>query len=257
MQLLFFTFGAMIGSFLNVLIIRLPVSMNFVTKRSHCPHCQRTISWFDNIPVLSFLILLGKCRYCKGKISWQYPVVEIIVGVFSMGLSFFIIDKGDLYSYFFSLSILSLLTVHFVIDIKHYLLLDSINILIGVLFIVTQFLHKVPWHEACLGFAVGLGIPWLVTYLFYKMRGVVGLGGGDIKLFAVSGIYLGPTKVMELIFQSCTLGAIFGIFYIYLLKKDKNTPYPFGPFIIITLFIHLFFPQLAESMNFGQFLLAP
>lgn len=232
-------FGLLIGSFLNALIYRIPIGKNIVYPRSACPHCGHIISWYENIPVLSYLFLKGRCSSCGAKISWLYPFVELITGLFAFTIAPKTIDPMDLMNFCFFLSIFSAFLVHFIVDLKHQILPDSINIYLGVLFFtVTVFLHS--WTHWLIGGLLGLGFPLLVSWLFYMAKGQVGLGGGDIKLYAVLGIYLGPIGVMQNIFLSCFLGAVVGIALIGFKVIKRENHIPFGPFIIIVGSVQIF-----------------
>jgi len=232
-------FGVMIGSFLNALIYRLPLQKNIVYPRSACPHCDHLIAWYENIPVISFLFLRGKCAHCGNKISYLYPVVEILTGLFAFAIAPGTINPADWMNFFFFLSIFSAFVVHFIVDLKHQILPDSVNIYLGLLFFVFTVFSQ-PWTHWLLGAAIGLGFPLLVSWIFYMLKGQIGLGGGDIKLFAVLGIYLGPIGILQNIFLSCFVGALIGggLILIKVIKRDKHIP--FGPFIIIVAAVQIF-----------------
>lgn len=232
-------FGTMIGSFLNALIYRLPIGKNVVFPRSSCPHCRHVIVWYENIPILSYLFLRGRCSECKNKISIQYPLVELITGLFAFSIAPDSINPQDLMNFFFFLSVFSAFLVHFIVDLKHQILPDSVNIYLGLLFFVSEvFTHH--WSHWFLGSAIGLAFPLLVSWLFYMLKGQVGLGGGDIKLFAVLGLYLGPIGILQNIFLSCFIGALIGggLILVKVLRKEKHIP--FGPFIIVVASVQIF-----------------
>lgn len=241
-----FIFGAIVGSFLNVLIHRLPKGENIVFPRSHCPHCFKIIPWFENIPLISYLILKGCCSFCKAKIHWRYPIVELL-----MALGTLLIWDDSLLQgngvWIFSLKFiaLSILIVHFCIDWEYQILPDSLNMILGGIFL-THALLNYDWSFWLLGAFIGAGFPLLVTWGFYMARGQIGLGGGDIKLFGVLGLYLGPLGIIHTIFLSCFVGALFGGGAILLGKMDKSKPIAFGPFIIFVAVIQIFFPQFFE-----------
>ncbi|MGZ3788360.1 MAG: prepilin peptidase [Bacteriovorax sp.] len=232
-------FGLLIGSFLNALIYRIPLGINIAYPRSSCPKCGHIISWYENIPVLSFLFLRGKCSSCGTKISYQYPMVEILTALFAFSISPRSLDSSYLFNFLFFLGIFSAFLVHFIIDLKHQILPDSINIYLALLFLIVAIITR-PWTHWALGFAVGLGFPLLVSWLFYLLKGQVGLGGGDIKLFAVLGIYLGPLQILQNIFLSCFLGAVVGILLMLFKVIKKENPIPFGPFIIVVASLQIF-----------------
>jgi leader peptidase (prepilin peptidase)/N-methyltransferase len=232
-------FGLIVGSFLNALIYRLPIGMNIALPRSSCPHCKHVIKWYENIPVLSFIFLKAKCSNCGAPISWLYPFVELLSGFFAFLITPDSMAPGALFNFFFFFSVYCCFVVHFIVDLKHQLLPDSINIYLGLLFFVVSFtLH--PWTHWLLGGALGLGFPLLVSWIFYLLRGQVGLGGGDIKLYAVLGLYLGPIGVMQNIFLSCFLGAVIGVILMFSKIIKRENPIPFGPFIIVVASFQIF-----------------
>ena len=236
-------FGMLIGSFLNALIYRLPLGINIAHPRSSCPHCKHIISWHQNIPIVSFAFLKGKCSNCKAKISWQYPLIEFLTGLFALISAPNSLAPTDLFNFLFFLGVFSAFLVHFIVDLKHQILPDSINIYLGILFFIISFVTK-PWTHWLVGFGVGLGFPLLVSWLFYLVKGQIGLGGGDIKLYAVLGLYLGPIAIIQNIFMSCFLGAIVGLILIGTKVIKKENPIPFGPFIIIASSFQIFTPGL-------------
>lgn len=226
------TFGLIVGSFLNALIYRLPRGINIAFPRSSCTSCQKIIYWYENIPIISFLFLRGKCSKCGSKISWEYPFIELICGICAALIAPKDFEPGSLINFFFFFSVFCAFLVHFIVDLKHQILPDSINIYLAALFFLVSFTTN-SWTHWLIGGALGLGFPLLVSWIFYLMRGQVGLGGGDIKLYAALGIYLGPIGIMQNIFLSCFLGSIVGITMIALKILKRDNPIPFGPFIII------------------------
>ena len=238
--LFYFLFGIIVGSFLNVLIFRLPQQKSIVFPRSSCPKCDNLIPWYFNIPVLGYLFLMGKCKYCSEKISVQYPIVELATGIVSILLMPKVSSLQGLTNYAFYFSTFCVFICHFIIDLKHKILPNVLNIYLGFLFFTYSFFYF-PWTYWGMGFLLGGLFPLAVTGVFYLIKGQMGLGMGDIKLFAVLGIYLGPAGILHNIFLSCFLGAIVGILLILLNKMDKNNPIPFGPYIILVAVIQIFF----------------
>src|SRR3989344_3903532 len=176
-----FIFGCLIGSFLNVIIIRLPLKKNLVSSRSACPQCGSQLKWFHNIPLISYTFLSGKCAFCKTRISWRYPLIELLTGLISYWLFPNQLDLFSLTIYLFYFTIACIFICHLFIDLDHHLLLDNLNLyLLGI--IIPYSLFSFPWQYWLSGGVLGFGAPLLVTWLFYKLRGQVGLGGGDIKL---------------------------------------------------------------------------
>jgi leader peptidase (prepilin peptidase)/N-methyltransferase len=237
----------MIGSFLNALIYRLPLGVNIAFPRSACPKCKHIIVWYENIPVLSYLFLRGKCSNCKVKISLEYPLVELITGLFAFLIAPSSLVPSELFNFTFFLAVFSAFLVHFLVDLKHQILPDSINVFLGFLFLAVTVLVK-PWTHWLIGFGLGLGFPLLVSWLFYLLKGQIGLGGGDIKLYAVIGIYLGPIAVLQNIFMSCFLGAIVGILLMLTKVIKRENPIPFGPFIIVVSSLQIFTPRLIDHL---------
>ncbi len=238
----------MIGSFLNVVILRLPKDQSIVFPRSSCPRCSHQIKWYENIPILSFALLRGKCARCANKISWQYPLIELVIGLAA------IVFMSDISSgqenavrgvLFFT--VFCVLFAHFIIDLRHFLLLDSLNIYLAV---VLGFygIFYLSFTHMLLGALIGGGLPYLVTWLFYKLRGKIGLGGGDIKLWAALGLYFGPIGIIHNIWLSCSLGAVVGLGLILTGRIQKDQPVPFGPFIIVMALIQMFYSDFFYSI---------
>lgn len=243
-----FIFGLLIGSFLNVVILRLPEGKSIVTPRSSCGHCGHMIAWYENIPVLSYIFLKGRCSSCAVKISWQYPLIELFVGIAAI----YFLNNGymnvDLFIHgFLFFSLFCVFLAHFIIDLRYFLLLDSLNIYLGILFFFYGIFYLAPMHMI-LGAIIGGGLPYLVTWLFYKIRGKIGLGGGDIKLWTVLGIYLGPIGIIHNIWLSCSLGAIIGVIMIAANVIKRDEPLPFGPFIIVVAAFQIFFSDVFHNM---------
>jgi prepilin signal peptidase PulO-like enzyme (type II secretory pathway) len=245
-------FGALIGSFLNVVIHRLPLGKELVVSRSACPSCQALIPWWCNVPVLSWLVLRGKCRSCRVSISPRYLIVEII-----SALIFFLsfpneLTATSLFQWLFLAAISCVLICHLFIDLQHKLLPDVLNIYLLCLVLPYAVIFFAPIHWLTGGGFGFLG-PLAVSWLFYKWKGKVGLGGGDIKLWGVLGIFLGPFGILENIFMSCLLGSVVGISLILAKKYDRNGGIPFGPFIIVVTFVQIYFPGFIAKMGFQIF----
>jgi len=222
---LIFIFGLAIGSFLNVVIFRLGTNESILVGRSHCPKCGAILKWYDLIPALSFLIQKGKCRYCEKKISFQYPIVEIITGfLFVLILSKFGLDSLITY---YLLLISCFLIVIFVYDLKNYLILDKIVFpaIIIVLFyqiLMGNFLN--PFLSALL--ASGF---FLSLVLISKGKW---MGMGDVKFAILMGLILGWPNILLALFLSFFSGAIIGIVLILFGKKGLKSQIPFGPFLV-------------------------
>ncbi|MBT3234944.1 MAG: prepilin peptidase [Bdellovibrionales bacterium] len=241
-------FGAIIGSFLNVVIHRLPKELSIVKPRSFCPSCNHTIPWYCNIPLLSFLFLRGRCSNCQIKISWRYFWVELLTALAAL----YIARTTPLNSMFFllfafKLSVFSSLLALLFIDLDHKILPNELNLYLAVLMLIYALMHY-NWQFWLLGAAIGFLFPLAVTWIFYLVRGEIGLGGGDIKLYSVLGIYLGPLGIIHNIFLSCMLGSIIGIVLLLAKRISRSDPIPFGPAIIIVAMIQIFTPSLLQQL---------
>lgn len=235
-------FGALVGSFLNVVIVRLPEEgASLVFPASHCPACKKAISWYDNIPLLSFLFLRGRCRQCGGRISWRYPLVEAAMAFLSLAL-YQHFGLALLYPIYF-LFCAALLAVIF-IDIQHQIIPDVISlpgIVLGfALSLVNPF---VTWQDAGLGILLGGGSFYLVAWVYYLFTRREGMGGGDIKLLAMIGAFLGWQALPFVIFGSSVLGVLAGIWPMLKHGKGGKTAIPYGPFLASAAMLYLFFRQ--------------
>lgn len=248
LKILIFWFGMLIGSFLNVVIYRVPRQQSVVKPRSKCPSCGNMIKWHQNIPVLSWLVLRGKCANCGFKIPIKYPLVELICGFIALNLFPNSLEPEDLFTFVYYFSVACVLLAHFIIDIEHKLLPDKLNIYF-LLITLPYVVFTTPYMYWLLGGAIGFLGPLFVTWAFYKLRGQIGLGGGDIKLFGILGLLLGPVGIMHNIFMSCFVGAIIGILLIVTKKMNKDTTLAFGPYIILVASIQIFFPKFFEMIN--------
>ena len=222
-----FIYGIFIGSFLNVCIYRIPKKESVVVIRSHCMNCGKNIKWYDLVPIFSFLILGGKCRYCKTKLSAQYPLIEFLNGI---GYAIIILIRGfDLVSILCFSSLLALS----VIDFRTFEIPFAFNVFIGVLGIIKLLTDLSHWYEYVIGAICVSGFLYLL-YLITKGRGI---GGGDIKLMAAAGLLIG----WKLIILSLGLGCVIGsIIHIILMKvQDKDRVLAFGPYLSIGIFISM------------------
>ena len=241
-----FFFGLVCGSFLNVCIYRLPREESIAFPPSHCISCKNRLRVKDLIPVLSFLFLKGKCRYCGEKIHWRYPVVELInalgwVGIISV---FGLTIQGIAALFIFSASL-----VVAIIDLEHYLILNSIVIVLflaGVLF--HFFSQEITFVSRLIGMIVGFTIP-----LFLALISRGGMGGGDIKLCAVMGFWLGFPGIFQALFLGSILGGIFGIVLLITKKKNKKDPIPFGPFLVTGFLMIFLFQEEIVSWYWSLF----
>jgi len=232
----------MIGSFLNVIIHRLPLSEDIIFKRSHCPSCHKNIPWYLNLPLVGYILLLGKCRSCKEPISFRYFFIEILAGLAALFLFPGVITNLSLLKFVVFYGSFCLFICHIFIDLKHQILPDSLNLVLFIL-LGSYSVLSFDYIRTFLGFLIGFGGTWLITYLFYKLRGQIGLGGGDIKLFGILGLFLGPVGILYNLFLSCFLGAIIALVQISIGRMKKSQPMPFGPFIILVAMAQIYFPE--------------
>ncbi len=234
-----FILGLVTGSFLNVCIYRIPLKRSIVAPSSACPHCGRALRFYDNIPFFSFLFLRGKCRYCKHPISWRYPLVECLSGFLSL---FLYIKYGANYQYIVYLFFtLSLVVVTF-IDLEHKIIPDVISLPGILLGIAVSFLPgNVSWLDSLIGAVAGGGILFLVAVGYERITGRDGMGGGDVKLLAMIGAWMGWKPLPLVLLISSFSGAIIGMFFILLSGKGYRFQIPFGPFLSFGAVLCLFF----------------
>ena len=238
-----FIFGLCIGSFLNVCIYRLPESKSIVQPRSMCPHCGALIRFYDNIPILSYIALKGKCRHCSASIAFRYPVVELISGVFALGvyLKYGIRLETPIYYAF----IATLLVITF-IDIDHQIIPDVITLPgIPIFFAASFALKQISFVESILGILAGGGSLFLVAWLYHLLTKKEGMGGGDIKLLAMIGAVIGWKGVLFTIFVASAVGTLAGMLIMLKTRKTMKLAVPFGPFLAIGGITYILFgPQL-------------
>jgi len=223
-----FLVGACIGSFLNVVIHRLPRGESIVSPRSRCPGCGRAIPPWENIPIVSFLALGGKCAGCGMEISWRYPAVELLTA--SGFAALFLLD-GPGIPLLRDLLFVSLLLPIAFIDIDHRIIPDELSLgglAAGLLF---SFLPGGDWKGSLTGALLGGGILYATAFLYEKIRGAEGMGGGDIKLLAMIGAFIGWRGTLATIFFGALLGAIGGMLAMRKGGDGLKTAIPFGPYL--------------------------
>ena len=240
-QVVSIIFGAMVGSFLNVCIHRLPKEESIVRPGSHCPKCKTPIRFYDNIPLLSYLLLGGKCRHCKAPISIQYPIVEAITALSSF---FLFITFGVSLSFFYYFSFVAALIAITVIDLYHQIIPDVISlpgIVIGLL--GSLVIPQITFWSSLIGVLSGGGSLFLVATVYQWLFKREGMGGGDVKLLAMIGAFLGWKAVILTIFLSSFIGSIIGITVMLIKGKDFKYAIPFGPFLALGAVISLFWGE--------------
>ncbi len=241
-----FFFGLAVGSFLNCIIYR--ISINEKPKgRSYCPRCKHKLSYRDLVPVFSYISLLGKCRYCKEKISLEYPLVEFLTGTLFL---FTYLIVGVSIELFFLFFVLFFLILIFVYDLKHYIIPDFANFsLIGLSFLYLFFFSFLEndFNELINGLFSAGGVFLFFFLLFYFTKGK-GMGFGDVKFVIFMGLFLGFPNILVGLFISFILGAIIGLLLIALEKKKIKSQVPFAPFLIIGTLVAYFYGK--EMIDF-------
>lgn len=242
-----FFMGLLAGSFLNCVIYRLEQGESFWGGRSYCPNCKKEIFWFDLIPLLSFLFLRGKCRFCKKKISWQYPAVELLTGVVFLMVFLLLFSQmsslQEIVGAVYILSISLLLILILVYDLKHFIIPDEAvfaGILLSLLWQLFAFFSHLHTFQEATGFLFSsLAASAFFLVLFLITRGK-GMGFGDVKFALLMGIFLGYPKIIIALFLSFLIGAIIGTILMIFKKKGLKSEIPFAPFLVAGTFIALF-----------------
>lgn len=263
-------FGAIVGSFLNVVIYRLPVMLekewraqakeilsiketdaksipmlNLTSPSSHCPHCKKLIKPWNNIPVLSYLFLGGKCANCKGHISLRYPLIELISALAAAFLAWF---YGFEITLLASLILIFSLIALFMIDFDHQLLPDQITLpllWVGLLFNIVHTFASL--QDALIGAVLGYLVLWSIYWLFKWIVKKEGMGYGDFKLLACFGAWLGWQYILLILLLSSVVGIVFAILLKYLCGQDYKKPFAFGPSLIAAGLVALFFGNTIMS----------
>lgn len=240
-----FLFGATVGSFLNVCIYRIPAGLSIVFPSSNCPKCHAKIKPYDNIPILSYIILRGKCRSCKAPFSARYALVELVTGLFALATYLRFGLTPSLLFYFMFIATLIVITF---IDIDHYIIPDVISIPMLAIGLVASIFSKklglaVPLKSALIGSASGAAVILLIAGLYYVIKKKEGMGMGDTKLLAMLGAFLGVKSIFFIIFVGSLLGAVYAIPYMLISKKGRDQMIPFGPFLCSSAVIYLFYGE--------------
>lgn len=254
-RILVFIFGSIVGSFLNVCIHRLPLDESVVWPHSHCPHCKKKIPTYDNIPFLSYIILKGRCRFCKEKISLRYPLVELLTALLFLAL---FNHYGLSYDFLVFVVFICGLIVAAFVDIQHRIIPDEVSVggmILGFILTATKGFNlkpiaygPKPMFNSLLGIIIGGGIIYLTGKLFdlvyfklLKRPPIQGetesMGAGDVKLLAMIGAFLGWQKVILVFFLAPFFGVVVGLINI-LVKKDHTLPY--GPLLSLAAIFSLF-----------------
>jgi leader peptidase (prepilin peptidase)/N-methyltransferase len=251
-----FILGSIVGSFLNVCIVRMPKEESIVRPRSHCVHCKKMIPWYDNIPLISFFLLKGKCRFCKGKISWRYVLVELLTALSFLGFYRYFGLNAVLWPYLVMLSGFIIATF---VDIEHRIIPDEVTIggmIVGFLFsLLIPQLHQtdlplVGAGKSLLGILIGGGAIYLMGLLGDFIFRKESMGGGDVKFMAMVGAFLGWKLALLAFFIAPFFGAVVGI----IIKiRTKESLIPYGPFLVVGSLIALFFSSQILSWIFNLY----
>jgi leader peptidase (prepilin peptidase) / N-methyltransferase len=226
--------GLFLGSFYNVVGLRIPANQSIIAPRSACPNCKHTLGPLELIPVLSFLIQKGKCSRCKTAISPLYPIMEFLTGLLFVAAPLIIGWTNDLW---IAWSLISLFIIITVSDLAYMLIPDKILLFFAGLFFIERILFPLtPWWDSVLGATIGFSL-----LLIIAMVSKGGMGGGDIKLFAVLGLVLGTKLLLLSFFLSALIGSLFGIIGLALGLVERKKPIPFGPFIAVGTLLAYFY----------------
>ena len=234
-------FGALIGSFLNVCIYRLPRRESVAWPGSHCPSCSHQIAWYDNIPIVSYVILLGRCRNCSVRIPLRYPIVEALNTLGFVGLLWFF---GPSWSTAVYGLLYSALLVVAGTDLSHKIIPNVVTfpgIVVGLVSAAT--ILPLGLVDSLIGLLVGGGILWFLAWISPYLFGKEGMGGGDIKLLAMIGAFLGWKPALITIMMGSFLGSLVGVSLIAARVIKREDYIPFGPFLVVGAVVTLFFGQ--------------
>lgn len=257
-----FLLGAMLGSFFNVCIYRIPRKIFWKTQRSHCPHCDAAIPMWHNIPLLSWLLLRGRAACCGQRISVQYPLVELFTALLFVVIYWTypfilqwepqpLVDSREFLRYAHALVFCSLLLICSVIDLEHQIIPDVLSLPMIALTPLVVYLHPdLDWKSSLWGVLLGGGLFYMVAWIYYLVRRESGLGLGDVKLLAAIGGWLGYQSILSTIFWASLMGSVVGLGLMLIGRSwDMKTRVPFGPFLsTAAVAYHLFGHKLAGVM---------
>ncbi len=239
--------GAIFGSFGNVLILRIPKGESVVKPRSHCATCKAQIAWYDNLPILTWFILKGRCRRCGAPFSIRYAIVELLAGLLLAGA---FLRYGWSWNFIEMMPFLLGLLVVSVIDLDHFLLPDVFTLSGIVIGLVGAFLNpERSWLDSVFGVLMGGGFLWTLAYFYFLLRKEDGMGGGDIKLLAWIGAVLGWKSIPFVIVVASVTGSVVGIYVAVQQKKGMKAMIPFGPYLALGAVLYVF---AGESLAQGE-----
>lgn len=242
--ILVFVFGLVFGSFFNVVGLRVPMKESLIQPPSHCTTCQRQLTPKDLIPILSYIVLGGKCRSCGQKISWIYPLMELLTGIL---FTFSYWQFGFSEEFIVALLLISLLVIVVVSDIAYMLMPDKVLLCFLPLLVIGRMLAPLtPWWDSIVGAVFGFGILYSIAVV---SRG--GIGGGDIKLFFLLGLVLGTINTLLTLFIAAFIGMVVGIIVLQVRQQGRKTPIPFGPSIALAAVIVYFYGNVIVQWYVG------
>lgn len=241
-----FVFGAIIGSFLNVCIYRIPAGESIVTPRSRCPHCLTPIRWYHNLPVLSWLLLRGRCAYCGVPYSVRYPLIEALTGaLFALFFYRFGFHPATLVAWLLAATLVAITFI----DLDHQIIPDVISLPgIPVGFLCAFALPWVSWQSSLAGILCGGGILLAIALVYQWLTRQEGMGLGDVKLLAMLGAFLGGPAVVPIVFIASILGSLVGIPLTLAKGGGRRLAIPFGPFLAAAALGYLFFVDRLDPL---------
>jgi leader peptidase (prepilin peptidase)/N-methyltransferase len=236
-----FVFGAAIGSFLNVCIYRLPLHESIVFPASHCRACSTPLAWYDNLPLLSYLLRRGRCRVCGAQFAFRYFLVELLTALLAVALVFHF-GLGIVTLGYFAFSA-ALIVITF-IDLDHQLIPDVVSlpgVIAGILFSLVS--PTLTLWNSLIGLAAGAGVLLAVALGYRAIAGREGMGGGDVKLLAMIGAFLGWRAIPFTLFVASCVGSLIGVATMVQRNTDSKLAIPFGPFLSFGAICYLFFGE--------------
>lgn len=263
-MILFFLFLFFLcwGSFLNVVAFRLASNASFFRTRSYCPHCDTTLAWYDNIPVISWFMLQGKCRTCTQPISWLYPVIEVAAAFIFTYLTIHTMPEFTWHTHVPSLH--SLVASHF---LSYFVFFSALLVcvrtdleilmvprfftlwLVPVGFLLSWFGYThISWWLSAAGAIAGYGITWFIDYLFHRATAKRGIGQGDMEMLAMIGSFLGPWGAWISLLVGSMIGTFVGGIYLWFMGASRETRLPFGPFLALGAALFFFYQDLISFL---------
>ena len=245
--------GGVWGSFANVCIYRLPLDKGVALGRSYCIKCKKQIVWYDNIPIISYLLIEGKCRKCKKKISFQYPLVELLSTLTFVMIYFF---YGITFTTILLIALSLTFLIIFFIDLEHFIIPNNLTYPIMILGFVKSFDPNLNslfpnYVNSLIGGFFGYGIIWLIIFFYKVLRNKEGMGLGDAKLLAVIGFWFGWISVPFILFSSSVVALISVMPSLLNKSKKFSSEIPFGPFIIVGCILYIIFIEQYKNLILG------